>query len=143
MDLMTLSLLMVAGTPALAMAQGCTEAEAVLRADAAQLGPILTQLTGLSNEYAAKQRLIDDEYDYFYYYYGTAPDTAAGTYVGNLEAEKQQIQTNYDALVLTARPIDTRMTQLIPAYEAACGANARTKELLGEYQIVRNPPQGQ
>lgn len=143
MDLMTLSLLMVAGTPALAMAQGCSEAEAVLRADAAQLGPILTEMTGLSNEYAMKQKLITDEYDYFYYYYGTQPETSPGTYVGNLEAEKLQIQSRYDALVQTAQPIDTRMTRQIPVYETACGANARTTELLKEYEIVRNPSQSQ
>ena len=67
MDLMTLSLLMVAGTPALAMAQGCSEAEALLRAKATQLEPILTQMTSINNEYSMKQKLISDEYDYFYY----------------------------------------------------------------------------
>ncbi|MEX1250671.1 MAG: hypothetical protein WEA77_05680, partial [Hyphomonas sp.] len=80
MDLVTLSLLMVAGTPALAMAQGCTEAEAALRADAAQLGPMLAQLGLLNNEYQAKQKMIEEEYDYYYYYYGTAPVAGPGSY---------------------------------------------------------------
>jgi hypothetical protein len=141
MDLMTLSLLMVAGTPALAMAQGCTEAEAVLRADAAQLGPMLTQLGVFSNEYQMKQKLITDEYDYFYYYYGTAPDVSPGTYIGNLESEKVVIQQNYDALLATAQPLDAKVTTLVASYEAACGANAKTTDLLNQYGIVILPKQ--
>lgn len=143
MDLMTLSLLMVAGTPALAMAQGCTEAEAVLRAEAAQLGPILTEMTAVSNEYAMKQKLISDEYDYFYYYYGTKPDTSPGTYVGNLESEKLTLEQSYNALREKAHPIDTKLLQQIQVYEAACAPYAKTTALLNEYQIVRNPPPGQ
>lgn len=141
MDLVTLSLLMVAGTPALAMAQGCTEAEAVLRADAAQLGPILTQMTTVSNEYQMKQKLITDEYDYFYYYYGTAPVTGPGTYVGNLESEKAALEQSYNALMATAQPLDAKVTQLVASYEAACGANAKTTDLLNTYGIVVLPKQ--
>jgi hypothetical protein len=139
MDLMTLSLLMVAGTPALAMAQGCTEAEAVLRADAEQLGPMLTQLGVFSSEYEMKQKLITDEYDYFYYYYGTAPSTAPGTYIGNLEAEKAVIQQNYETLLATAQPLDARVASRIKTYEAACGPTATTVDLLKQYEIVILP----
>ncbi len=139
MDLMTLSLLMVAGTPALAMAQGCTEAEAVLRADAAQLGPILTQMTLLNNDYQAKQKMIQEEYDYYYYYYGTAPVAGPGSYVGNLESEKVTIQEKYTTLMTTAQPLDAKVALLIKDYETACGANAKTAALLKEYEIVIAP----
>lgn len=139
MDLMTLSLLMVAGTPALAMAQGCTEAEAILRADAAQLGPMLTQMTLLDNDYQAKQKMIQEEYEYYYYYYGTVPVTGPGTYIGNLEGEKAAIQEKYTALYSTAQPLDAKVTLLIKDYETACGANAKTTDLLKEYEIVVMP----
>ncbi len=143
MDLMTLSLLMVAGTPALAMAQGCSEAEALLRAEATQLEPILTQMTSINNEYSIKQKLISDEYDYFYYYYGTKPDTSPGTYVGNLESEKLSLEQSYNALREKAGPIDERLLGQIKVYEAACAPYARTDALLNEYKIVRNTPRGE
>lgn len=134
MDLMTLSLLMVAGSPAAAMAQGCTEAEAVLRAEAGVLGPMLTDIANLTSEYNAKDKLIQDEYDYFYYYEYT-PTADEQAYIDKLESEKQALRTQYDALVAKAQPYDAKVTQLTKAYETACAPNARTADLLNEYDI--------
>lgn len=80
---------MVAGTPALALAQGSAQAEAVLRADAAQLGPILTRMTRRVSEFQRKQKLITDENDHFYCLCGTKPDTSPGTRFGNVDSEKK------------------------------------------------------
>jgi hypothetical protein len=89
-NLITLSLLMVAGTPALAMAQGSAQAEAVLRADAVQLGPILTRMTQRLSEFQMKQKLITDENDHFYCLCGTKPDTSPGTRFGDMGSEKSR-----------------------------------------------------
>lgn len=139
-DVFTLSLLMVAGTPAAAMAQGCTEAEAVLRAEAGILGPMLTEMTQLTNDYNSKQRLITEEYDYFYYYYLDL-DQQAQNYIKGLEADKEAIKSKYDALMQKTLPIDAKVTDLVKAYETACSPNAKTTELLNEYDIVVLPPQ--
>lgn len=134
MDLMTLSLLMVAGSPAAAMAQGCTEAEAVLRQEAAVLGPMLTEISQVSNSYNEKERLIQEEYDYMYYYY-LDMDESTQKYIDGLENEKLTLRSQYDALVAKAQPYDAKVTQLTKAYETACAPNARTADLLNEYDI--------
>lgn len=139
-DVFTLSLLMVAGSPAAAMAQGCTEAEAALRAEAGILGPMLTEMTTISNEYDSKQRIINELYDYLYYYYldMTASEEEE---VKGLEADKAALKARYDALLVKAQPHDAKLTGLTKTYEVACAPNAKTTELLKEYDIVVVPPQ--
>lgn len=134
MDLMTLSLLMVAGSPAAAMAQGCTEAEALLRKEAAVLGPMLSEITQVSTSYNEKERLIQEEYDYMYYYYLDMDDSTQ-KYIDGLESDKLTLRGQYDALVLRAQPHDAKVTELTRAYETACAPNARTADLLNEYNI--------
>lgn len=143
LDLITLSLLMMAGIPALAHGQACNEAEAKLRTDAAQLGSMFTQMGMLSNEFLMKQQLIQSQYDDFAFY-DEVPETSEGSYIGNLEREKAVIQQNYDRLAAAALPLDAKVAQHIKDYEVACGANANTGALLKEYEIVAPAkPQGQ
>ncbi|MFN7179722.1 hypothetical protein [Hyphomonas sp.] len=139
-DVFTLSLLMVAGSPAVAMAQGCTEAEAALRAEAGVLGPMLTEITTITNEYNSKQQQINELYDYLYYYnYEITPSEQQE--VMGLEADMAVLKGRYDALVVKAQPHDAKVTDLTKAYEVACTPNAKTTELLNEYDIVILPPQ--
>lgn len=139
-DVFTLSLLMVAGSPAAAMAQGCTEAEAALRAEAGILGPMLTELTTITNEHNAKQRQINELYDYLYYYYLDMTPSEAEEVKG-LEADMAVLKGRYDALMVKAQPHDAKVTDLVKTYETACTPNAKTTELLNEYDIVILPPQ--
>lgn len=138
-DVFTLSLLMVAGSPAAAMAQGCTEAEAALRAEAGILGPMLTELTTISNEHNSKQQQINELYDYLYYYYLDITASEAEEVKG-LEADMVVLKGRYDALVAQAQPHDAKVTDLVKIYETACTPNAKTTELLNEYDIVILPP---
>ncbi|HAY07253.1 MAG TPA: hypothetical protein PKV67_15460 [Hyphomonas sp.] len=133
-DVMTLSLLMVAGSPAAAMAQGCTEAETALRAEARILGPMLTEMTTITNDYNAKQKQITDLYDYLYYYYLdiTASEQEM---VNGLEAGKAELKVRYDELMSKALPYDAKVTDLTKAYEAACAPTANAAALLNEYDI--------
>ena len=139
-DVFTLSLLMVAGSPAAAMAQGCTEAEAALRAEAGILGPMLAEMTAITSDYNSKQKAINDLYDYLYYYY-VDMTTDEAQMVRTNEADMVVLKGRYDALVAKAQPHDAKVTSLIAAYETACSPNEKTAELLKEYEIVVLPPQ--
>ncbi|MFN4226051.1 MAG: hypothetical protein ACK4HR_07010 [Hyphomonas sp.] len=133
-DVFTLSLLMVAGSPAAAMAQGCTEAEAALRAEAGILGPMLTEMTTITNEYNSKQQVINELYDYLYFYnYDITPGEQQQVQV--LEADMAVLKGLYDELMSKALPHDAKVTDLTKSYEAACAPTANAAALLNEYGI--------
>jgi hypothetical protein len=48
-------------------------------------------------------------------------------------------QRSYEKLWMTAEPLATKVALLIKGYQPACGANAKTADLLKEYEIVLLP----
>lgn len=129
MKALTVILLMVAASAATARADTCVQAEAVVRARAAEGQAIVAQMQDLQNQHmttqwsiSMEQAALDD--------YGWDPETE--DYIEELQAALRVLEQRWNAHNAELVKLDPIVSAAVQNYETICGADADTASLLSE-----------